>query len=68
MEGRALKLLWIPLILLPGSCPEAEVGRSRGGEDCVEMSSALPSKDIDKRIEEAGVLALSSILSGHEAG
>ena len=31
-------------------------------------SSALPSRDRDRRIREAGVEAVSSIRSGHEAG
>lgn len=39
-----------------------------GGDGELVISSALPSRESDNRIDDVGVKTLSSIRSGHDAG
>ena len=50
--------------------PEEELGNcARRGDRSLDMSSALPSRDIDRRIrEDEGELFEEPILSGQEEG
>lgn len=68
----ALWLRWRPRMRLWGIVDPEEEGRggcARGGDGPDEMSSALPSRDMDSRIcEEGAELSDKPILSGHEDG
>jgi hypothetical protein len=44
------------------------MARGGDGDDSPSISSALPSKDIDKRTREDGVRCELSSLSGHDDG
>jgi len=73
-NGRALWLRWRPLRRRRRGFDNDEAGRSgwaRGGEEerSVETSSALPSRDKDKRTLEDGVDIVEKLnRSGHEEG